>query len=145
MRILIVNGPNLNLLGEREQAIYGKQSFEDYLDILSELFRDYEIDYFQSNWEGGIVDRLHEAADNYDGILINPAGYTHTSVAIADAIRAIKIPVVEVHISHILDRETFRHKSVTAAQCRGVIMGFGLDSYRLGIESLRVLLKNKSK
>lgn len=139
MRILIINGPNLNLLGSRETNIYGSKSFEEYLDILRTHFNGFEIDYFQSNWEGAIIDKLHEAQEQYDGIVINPGAYSHTSVAIADAISAIKIPVTEVHISNILERESFRHTSITGSKCLGTVMGFGLDSYRLGIESLRIM------
>lgn len=139
MKILIINGPNLNLLGSREKSIYGNQSFESYLAMLQDLFQDFTIDYFQSNVEGEIINKLHEAATQYQGIVLNAGGYTHTSVAIADAIAAITIPVTEVHISNLLTRETFRHTSLISPKCAGSIMGFGLDSYRLGIESLRVV------
>ncbi|MEA1876232.1 MAG: type II 3-dehydroquinate dehydratase [Bacteroidota bacterium] len=142
MKILILNGPNLNLLGEREVDLYGNKSFEDYLEVLKEYFTEIEQDYFQSNWEGALIDQLHSAHKNYDGIVINAGGYTHTSVAIADAIKAISIPVVEVHITNILNREEFRKTSLIAAACIGSISGFGFDSYRLGIESLRILFKN---
>lgn len=138
MHILILNGPNLNLLGQREENIYGNQSFESYLNLLKQLFENIRIDYFQSNWEGELIDHLHAARGVYDGIVLNAGGYTHTSVALADAIAAIKVPVVEVHISNILKREDFRHKSLIGPNCIGTIMGFGLDSYRLAIESLRV-------
>lgn len=142
MKILIINGPNLNLLGSREVDIYGDKSFEGYLPVLQNLFTDLAIDYFQSNWEGEIIDKLQDADHNYSGVVLNAAAYTHTSVAIADAVKAITIPVVEVHISNILDREEYRHKSLISPNCIGSIMGFGLDSYRLGIESLRVFRDN---
>lgn len=135
MRIIIVNGPNLNLLGEREKEIYGNQSFESYLEILKNTFRDITIDYFQSNIEGEIINKLHETGFSYDGIILNAGGYTHTSVAIADAIKAIKTSVIEVHISNIFARENFRHVSLLATSCKGSIVGFGLDSYKLAIMS----------
>ena len=133
MKILIINGPNLNLLGQREKTIYGERTFEDYLTELRNAFSNVEIDYYQSNVEGEIINSLHAADHKYDGILINAGGYTHTSVAIADAIGGITTPVVEIHISSILAREEFRHKSLIAPKCKGSIMGFGLDSYRLGL------------
>ncbi len=135
-----MNGPNLNLLGSREKSIYGNQSFDDYLKLLIPVFEGFQIEYFQSNLEGELIDRLHAAPGKYDGIVLNAGGYTHTSVALADAIAAISVPVVEVHISNLLKREDFRHKSIIGANCIGSIMGFGLDSYRLGVESLRVFL-----
>lgn len=138
MEILIINGPNLNLLGTREVGIYGDMSFDGYLTLLEKLFADHKISAFQSNWEGEIIDRIQEADGKYSGIVLNAAAYTHTSVAIADAVKAVSIPVVEVHISNILEREDFRHKSLISPNCIGSIMGFGLDSYRLGIESLRL-------
>ena len=138
MKILIINGPNLNLLGTREVDVYGEKNFEGYLKILENLFEDIEIHSFQSNWEGEIIDRLQQADQEFDGIVLNAAAYTHTSVAIADAVKAISTPVVEVHISNVLAREEFRHKSLISPNCIGSIMGFGLDSYRLGIESLRL-------
>ena len=141
MKILIVNGPNLNLLGRREKGIYGNQSFENYLELLVPVFSDISIDSYQSNVEGELINRIHDAAGKYDGIVLNAGGYTHTSVALADAVAAIDIPVVEVHISNLLKREDFRHKSLIGPNCIGTIMGFGLDSYRLGIESLRVAHK----
>ena len=140
MKILIMNGPNLNLLGSREKSIYGNQSFEDYFKLLTPVFEGLEIDYFQSNLEGELIDKLHSAPGIYHGIVLNAGGYTHTSVALADAVAAIKVPVVEVHISNLLKREDFRHKSIIGPNCIGSIMGFGLDSYRLGVESLRVFL-----
>ncbi|HAN18106.1 MAG: type II 3-dehydroquinate dehydratase [Bacteroidetes bacterium GWC2_33_15] len=141
MKIQIINGPNLNLLGKREKDIYGDIPFEKYLELLKELFVDFTIDYFQSNVEGEIINKIHEVGFSFDGIVLNAGGYTHTSVAIADAIAAIKTPVVEVHISNVFAREEFRHISIIAPKCKGSISGFGLDSYRLAIESLRVLKK----
>ena len=138
MKILIINGPNLNLLGVREKSIYGDQSFETYLEELRQRFPDIVIDYFQSNIEGEIINKLHEVGFNIDGIILNAGGYTHTSVAIADAVKAIKVPVVEVHISNILAREEYRHISFISPNAFGSIMGFGLDSYRLAIESLLI-------
>ena len=137
MKILIINGPNLNLLGKREPAIYGTQGFESYLETLRGMFPKYEIEYFQSNAEGVIIDAIHAADSVFDGVVLNAGGYTHTSVAIADAIKAVDVPVVEVHISCILAREEFRHVSLLSPVCKGSIMGFGLDSYRLGILSLQ--------
>ncbi|MBQ9177503.1 MAG: type II 3-dehydroquinate dehydratase [Prevotella sp.] len=137
MKILIINGPNLNRLGTREPQIYGTLTDKDIVDGLRSRFADTDIDYFQSNHEGAIVDRLHEADGKYDGIVLNAAAYSHTSVAILDAILAIETPVVEVHMSNIYARETFRRQSVIAAACKGMICGFGADSYRLAIESLR--------
>jgi 3-dehydroquinate dehydratase-2 len=138
MKILIINGPNLNLLGVREKSIYGDQSFETYLEELRQRFPDIVLDYFQSNVEGEIINKLHEVGFNIDGIILNAGGYTHTSVAIADAVKAIKVPVVEVHISNILAREEYRHISFISPNAFGSIMGFGLDSYRLAIESLLI-------
>jgi 3-dehydroquinate dehydratase II len=139
MKITIINGPNLNLLGTREPDIYGQIPFEKYLTILSELYPENQIDYFQSNIEGEIINKLHETGFSCDGILLNAGGYTHTSVAIADAVAAISSPVIEIHLSNIFAREEYRHHSVIAGKCRGSISGFGLDSYRLGIESLIVI------
>jgi len=135
MKIQIINGPNLNLLGLREPSIYGAEGFESYILKLKELFSIIEIDYYQSNIEGELINKLHEVGFSYDGIIINAGGYTHTSVAIADAIAAIKTPVVEVHISNIYAREEFRHVSLTGKNCKGVLTGFGLDGYRLAMES----------
>ena len=136
MKILIINGPNLNLLGKREPGIYGNTDFETYLDGLRAAFPGVAIDYFQSNVEGELIDAIQNAdGGGYDGVLLNAGGYTHTSVAIADAIGAIKVPVVEVHISCILAREDFRRISLIAPVCKGSVMGFGLDSYRLGLLS----------
>ncbi|WP_316766983.1 type II 3-dehydroquinate dehydratase [Pedobacter frigiditerrae] len=136
MKIQIINGPNLNLLGLREPSIYGSEGFETYISQLREMYSIIEIDYYQSNVEGELINKLHEVGFSYDGIIINAGGYTHTSVAIADAIAAIKTPVVEVHISNIYAREEFRHVSLTGKNCKGVLTGFGLDGYRLAIESL---------
>ena len=136
MKILIINGPNLNLLGVREKNIYGDQSFETYLAQLRKRYPAIDIEYFQSNGEGAIIDKIHEVGFSFDGIILNAGGYTHTSVAICDAIKAITTPVVEVHISNIFSREEFRHTSFIAPNAKGSIMGFGLDSYRLAIESL---------
>jgi len=135
MKLLIINGPNLNLLGSREKGIYGGQNFETYLKKLRKHFPDITLEYFQSNIEGEIIDALHKASFLYNGIILNAGGYTHTSVAIADAIKAIKIQVVEVHISNTFAREPFRHNSYMAANVKGVIIGFGLESYRLAVES----------
>lgn len=135
MKIQIINGPNLNLLGKREPGIYGSSSFEDYLPQLKAMFSIIDIEYFQSNVEGEIINKLHEVGFSYDGIILNGGGYTHTSVAIADAIAGIKTPVIEVHISNIYAREEFRHTSLTGKNCKGVLTGFGLDGYRLALES----------
>ena len=135
MKIQIINGPNLNLLGVREKSIYGDSSFETYLEELRKKFPSIEIDYYQSNVEGELINKLHEIGFSFDGVVLNAGAYTHTSVAIADAIAAIKTPVIEVHISNVYKREEFRHHSMLAASCKGVIAGFGLDSYRLGVES----------
>ncbi|MFA4868791.1 MAG: type II 3-dehydroquinate dehydratase [Pedobacter sp.] len=136
MKIQIINGPNLNLLGVREPGIYGNQGFDTYINELRDMYSIIEIDYFQSNVEGELINKLHEVGFSYDGIVINAGGYTHTSVAIADAIAAIKTPVIEVHISNIYAREEYRHVSLTGKNCKGVLTGFGIDGYRLAIESL---------
>ncbi|MDB5111260.1 MAG: aroQ [Mucilaginibacter sp.] len=138
MNIQIINGPNLNLLGIREKSIYGDTGFDKYLDELRILYSNLTIHYFQSNVEGEIINKLHEIGFSYDGIILNAGAYTHTSVAIADAIAGINTPVVEVHISNVYKREEFRHTSMLARNCKGVIAGFGLDSYRLAVESLIV-------
>jgi 3-dehydroquinate dehydratase II len=138
MKIIIINGPNLNLLGVREKSIYGQTDFETYLTHLQQAFPILHLDYYQSNVEGELVNKLHETGFSFDGIIINAGAYTHTSVALRDAISAITTPVVEVHISNILTRESFRHESIIGPACRGSIMGFGLDSYRLGIESFLI-------
>ena len=134
-KIIIINGPNLNLLGKREPDVYGNQDFENYFNRLKASYPDVELDYFQSNVEGEIINKLHETGFSFDGIILNAGAYTHTSIAIADAIRGITVPVVEVHISNVFSRENFRHHSYLSEVCRGVIVGFGLDSYRLAIES----------
>ena len=136
MTIHIINGPNLNLVGLREPEVYGNRSLDQYLQALIEQFPQHSIDVFQSNIEGEIVDRLQEVGFEDCGIILNAGGYTHTSVAIADAVAAITAPVVEVHISNIYAREPFRHKSLLSPVCKGVIAGFGLDSYRLALHSL---------
>lgn len=138
MKIILINGPNLNLLGVREKTIYGNQSFDEYYVKLKERFPQIEFDYFQSNVEGEIVNKLHEVGFSADGIIINAGAYTHTSVAIRDAISGINSTVIEVHISNILTRESFRHESMIGPVCKGSIMGFGLDSYRLAVESFLV-------
>ena len=137
MKILILNGPNLNLQGKRDTDIYGTLTFDEYLETLRQRFAQDEIDLVQSNVEGELINALHASIGAYDGVVMNAGGYTHTSVAIRDAIAAVSTPVVEVHISSILAREEFRHISMLAPVCRGSIMGFGLDSYRLGIEALK--------
>lgn len=135
MKIIIINGPNLNLLGKREPEIYGAHSFDDYFKELQNKFSDVDLSYFQSNIEGKIIDKLHEVGFSYDGVILNAAAYTHTSVGIGDAVKATETPVVEVHISNVHAREEFRHQSFIAANAKGVIVGFGLKSYELAIES----------
>lgn len=137
MKILIINGPNLNLLGTREPQHYGTGTMDSVLDALKSQYPRVEFDYYQSNVEGFLIDRLHKTLEEpCDGVVLNAGGYTHTSVALRDAIAAIKVPVVEVHISNVHSREEFRHCSLISAVCKGVICGFGLDSYRLGVEAL---------
>jgi 3-dehydroquinate dehydratase-2 len=135
MKIIIINGPNLNLLGKREPNVYGTDSFEDYFESLQHRYSTIDFFYFQSNIEGEIIDKLHEVGFNYDGIILNAAAYTHTSVGIGDAVKAIETPVVEVHISNVHAREEFRHQSFIAANAKGVIVGFGLKSYELAVQS----------
>ena len=135
MKIIIINGPNLNLLGKREPEIYGASSFDDYFKELQIKFSDVDLSYFQSNIEGEIIDKLHEVGFNYDGVVLNAAAYTHTSVGIGDAVKAIDTPVIEVHISNIHAREEFRHQSYIAANAKGIIVGFGLKSYDLAVKS----------
>lgn len=135
MNILIINGPNLNLLGKRQTDIYGTRSFDEYIEELKQLFPQHTIEYYQSNHEGAIIDRLHSDGFTADAIILNAGAYTHTSIAIADAIRSISTPVIEVHISNIYAREDYRRISYIANACRGSILGFGLDSYRLAIEA----------
>ena len=137
MTIQIINGPNLNLLGVREPDVYGCTSFDDFLPRLRACFPDVQIDYFQSNIEGELINKLQAVGFQCDGIVLNAGAYTHTSIALADCIRAISAPVVEVHISNVHQREVFRHQSMIAAACRGVICGFGLDSYRVAIERFK--------
>lgn len=133
MKIQIINGPNLNLLGKREPTVYGNQSFEDFFKVLVQRFSSITLDYYQSNVEGELVNKLHEVGFSYDGIVLNAGAYTHTSVAIHDAIGGIKTPVVEVHISNVYAREEFRHKSLITSKCVGIISGFGMESYALAL------------
>ena len=136
MKILIINGPNLNLLGKRERSIYGEQAFEDCFEDLKGRYPNIELEYYQSNVEGELIDKIQEFGFTCDGILLNAGGYTHTSVAISDAIAAVEAPVIEIHISNIFAREEYRKISLLSKNCKGIISGFGLDSYRLGLESL---------
>ena len=136
MKIAIINGPNLNLLGSREPRVYGKQTFEDYLDFLITNYPKITFDYFQSNIEGEIIDKIQSVGFMCNGILLNAAAYTHTSIGIGDAVKAIDIPVIEIHISNTFSREEYRHKSYLTPVSKGIIVGFGLDSYRLGVEAL---------
>lgn len=133
MRIIIINGPNLNLLGTREPGVYGSQGFDSFFETLENRFPEHQLEYFQSNMEGELINMLHETGFSYDGIVMNPGGYTHTSVAIADAIAAIKTPVVEVHISNIYAREEIRHTSLSGKNCAGILTGFGLEGYTLAL------------
>jgi 3-dehydroquinate dehydratase-2 len=135
MKIIIINGPNLNLLGKREPEVYGNASFEDYFESLKTKFPELELEYYQSNIEGEIIDKLQETGFAYDGIVLNAASYTHTSVGIGDAVKAIEAPVVEVHISNTMKREDYRHISYISPGAKGVILGFGLKSYELAIQS----------
>jgi len=135
-KILILNGPNLNLLGKREPEIYGSQSFEDHFRELQMSFTDHSLVYFQSNHEGALVDKLHEVGFSFDGIVFNAGAYTHTSIALADAIAAIETPVIEVHISNVHRREAFRHHSYLSAHCAGIIVGFGLKGYSLAVRAI---------
>ncbi|MCD7971150.1 MAG: type II 3-dehydroquinate dehydratase [Candidatus Azobacteroides sp.] len=136
MKIQIINGPNLNLLGKREPGIYGNLSFDNYYEQLKKSYPDVEFDYFQSNTEGLLIDKLHEVGFSFSGIILNAGAYTHTSVALGDAIRAINTPVIEVHISNVHNRESYRHVSMIASACLGTISGFGMNSYRLAVEAL---------
>ena len=136
MNILIINGPNLNMLGTREPGVYGSRSFDDYLAELRARYKETTIEYYQSNIEGELIDRMQQAGSRIDGIVLNAGAYTHTSIALQDCIRSISVPVVEVHISNVHKREPYRHQSMIACACKGVICGFGLDSYRLAIEAL---------
>ena len=135
MKLLILNGPNLNLQGKRDQSVYGAETFEEFIPRLRSLYPSVELDYAQSNIEGELIDALHNTIGKYDGVLFNAGGYTHTSVALRDAIDAISVPVIEIHISNVAAREEFRHTSLIGATCIGTIAGFGLDSYRLGVEA----------
>ncbi|WP_273567567.1 type II 3-dehydroquinate dehydratase [Maribacter halichondriae] len=135
MKILIINGPNLNLLGKREPEVYGHQTFEDYFSQLQFKFKDVQLEYFQSNIEGELIDKLQEVGFTYDGIVLNAASYTHTSIGLGDAVKAIETPVVEVHISNTHKREGYRHVSYIASRAKGVILGFGLQSYDLAVRS----------
>lgn len=134
MKIQIINGPNLNLLGTREPGIYGNESFESFIKKLRARFHDLTIEYYQSNVEGELINKLHEVGFDFDGIVLNAGGYTHTSVAIHDAVGAIKTPVIEVHLSNLHAREEYRHKSLITSKCKGMIMGFGLEGYALAIQ-----------
>lgn len=136
MRIQIINGPNLNLLGKREPEIYGKTGFDEYLNSLRNAYPQIQVDYYQSNVEGELINKIQEVGFDYDGIILNAGAYTHYSIAMMDAIKGVDTPVVEVHISNVHQREEFRHHSVIACACKGVICGFGLDSYRLALEAL---------
>lgn len=136
MKIAIINGPNLNLLGKREPEIYGNKTFEEYFKFLEDEFKNIELIYFQSNHEGALIDKIHEVGFHFNGIVLNAGAYTHTSIAIADAVSAIATPVVEVHLSNVFAREAFRHHSYISAVAKGTIGGFGLQSYKLAIQSL---------
>ena len=136
MKILIINGPNLNLLGVREPGIYGDSSFESYFPKLKSRFPDVELEYYQSNVEGELINKMQEVGFTYDGIVLNAGAYTHTSVALHDCIKSLRCPVIEVHISNVHTREAFRHHSYISPACKGVICGFGLDSYRLAVSAL---------
>lgn len=136
MKIQIINGPNINLLGKREPSVYGSRSFDDYLDELKKRYPEVDLFCYQSNVEGEMINKIHEVGFEFDGIVLNAGAYTHTSIALQDAIRAVNTPVVEVHISNVHQREEFRHKSMISCACVGVICGFGLDSYRLAVEAL---------
>lgn len=135
MKIIIINGPNLNLLGKREPEIYGNQTFEDYFEVLKAKYPNLELEYFQSNIEGELISKIQEVGFSYDGILLNAAAYTHTSIGIGDAVKAISTPVIEIHISNTFSRETFRHKSFISPNANGIIIGFGLKSYDLALQS----------
>jgi 3-dehydroquinate dehydratase-2 len=145
MKIQIINGPNLNLLGKREPEKYGNVSFEKWLDFLRLTYPEVEFDYFQSNVEGEIINKLHDSGFTCDGIILNPGGYTHTSVSIADAVASVKSPVIEVHITNIAAREEFRHVSLVGRYCAGSILGLGLDGYRLAVEAIIGIDRNPAK
>lgn len=135
MKIIIINGPNLNLLGKREPSVYGSETFEDYFNGLTSKYPKVELSYFQSNIEGELIDKIHECGFSFDGIILNAAAYTHTSVGLGDAIKGVETPVVEVHISNVYQRESFRHNSYIAPNAKGIIAGFGLQSYELALHS----------
>ena len=135
MKIFIINGPNLNLLGKREPEVYGNQTFEEYFETLQSKYSNLQLDYYQSNIEGELIDKIQEVGFSYDGIILNAAAYTHTSIGIGDAVKAISTPVIEVHISNTFSRETFRHQSYISPNAKGVIIGFGLKSYELALEA----------
>ena len=141
MKIAIINGPNINLIGKREPTIYGNQSFEDFFILLKEKYSQIELHHYQSNIEGEIIDKLQEIGYSFDGIVLNAAAYTHTSVGIADVVKAIKTPVIEVHISNVWARESFRHNSLLSPNVKGVIAGFGMESYELAIQSFSSFIK----
>lgn len=141
LKIIIINGPNLNLLGIREKSVYGDQDFESYINQLTIQHPEMALAYYQSNVEGDLINKLHETGFEYDGIILNAGGYTHTSVALTDAVAAIKTPVIEVHISNIFEREDFRHKSLLSPNCIGIISGLGLNGYKLAIEHFILLAK----
>jgi 3-dehydroquinate dehydratase II len=135
-QILVLNGPNLNLLGKREPEIYGHQTFEQYFEVLKDKYSEHELVYFQSNYEGFLIDKIHEVGFSYDGIILNAGGLTHTSIALADAVSAVPTPIIEVHISNVYAREAFRHHSFISSRCKGSIIGFGLRGYDLAIQTL---------
>ncbi len=141
LKIIIINGPNLNLLGIREKSVYGDQDFESYINQLTEQYPETTLTYYQSNVEGELINKLHETGFEYDGIILNAGGYTHTSVALTDAVAAINTPVIEVHISNIFEREDFRHKSLLSPNCIGIISGLGLNGYKLAVEHFILLAK----
>lgn len=143
MKIIIINGPNLNLLGKREPEIYGNETFEDYFEVLRKKFSNLDLEYFQSNIEGEIIDKIQQSGFNYEGIVLNAAAYTHTSVGIGDAVKAIVAPVIEVHISNTFSREAFRHQSYISNHAAGVILGFGLQSYDLALSYFKDSLISK--
>lgn len=140
IKVLIINGPNLNLLGTREPKLYGNRAFEKYFSVLQGEYENIELEYFQSNHEGELIDRIHEARSDYDGVVFNPGAYAHTSIALRDAIMAVEVPVIEVHITNVFARESFRSHLLLAEACMGVIAGLGLEGYRLAIERFRLEL-----
>ena len=140
MKIIVINGPNLNLLGKREPEVYGSKTFSDYFDELKEKYNAIDLEYYQSNIEGELIDKIQEIGFSYDGIILNAAAYTHTSIGIGDAVKAISSPVIEVHISNTFSRETFRHQSFISPNAKGIIIGFGLKSYELALQSFLLLI-----